>query len=133
MKKLLYLVIFIFLNSCKDIAMDKQYSINLKNNSKSFIHYWINYNYPDTNLANSNNNVYVINPEQNENIVKSRHKWEDCFRDYFPSDTLLIYYFDSDTINKYNWDEIRINHKVLRKNIYSYSDLYKSNWTITYP
>jgi hypothetical protein len=109
------------------------FSIRLINNEKNAIYYCISYNYPDTIIPVSSELLRIIESKETQRAVSSTHPLDEFFSGRFSSDTLLIFYFNTDTINKYTWNEIRDEHKIIRKNLYSKQDLIDSNWTITYP
>jgi hypothetical protein len=131
MKYICFLVLLLFSGSC--IPLDRNYSIWLQNNASYEIWYLLKYNYPDTVLPQSNSNVRTLLSGKKDYIIGNTHKWEDTFNDFFPNDTLVIFFFNSDIINSYNWETIRLKYKILERREYSKSDLAQLKWTITYP
>ncbi len=125
-------LLFLTLSGC-DLLIVSYKTIRLNNHSDKPIYYQISYDYPNIEIPVTNEYLILKKEKSNSYILDSPESWNEVFTDYFPSDTLLIFYFDPDTIKQYSWDEIRRGNKIICKNIYSKQDLQAAGWEIHYP
>jgi hypothetical protein len=120
-----------------ELAMDHSYVIDLINEADHPIGYYFGDGgkygtyYPDS-LPKTNDYVMyniddVISPG-----IESHLSWDKYF-ETLPYDTLSLFIFHTDTLNMYSWDEIRDDYKILKRYVFSYDDLERMDWTITYP
>ena len=118
-------------SSCKKI-FDIKYPIWIKNTSDKNIYFSLNQSYPDTLLPYQDKFVTSIGSNQRVSIDSDK-PWEESFSDFFPSDTLSIFFISADAMSTYSWEEIKKKYNILERREYSFKDMESMNWTITYP
>jgi len=135
MKKYIFFIIIITINSCVDLD-GTDYRLKIVNSTSKYLYFNDQYKYPDTLIEEFNNiglkDSYLIDPNS-EKLIPTQVPWERIFRNDLPSDTLSIFIFDGEIIETVPWDTIRKNYMILKRYDLSYDDLVRMNWTISYP
>lgn len=81
MLKFLIIILSVYLvDGCKTLSMTKTDNIKVTNNSEYKLHVLINFNYPDTAIANSSPNTYV-DPNDFSTLKLVNRSWADFFED----------------------------------------------------
>jgi hypothetical protein len=131
MKYIIFFLCIISVGAC--LPMDKNYSIDIRNNSPKSIYYYGSDEFPDTLLPKSDQYLYEIKANENQKILGNPHNWEGTFTEYFPKDTMIIFFLNPETVHKYSWDTICKHYMIVMRQEYSKDDLKKNNWVIYYP
>ena len=141
MKAVALISTMLFAISCDGIWMDRNYPLDLKNNSSHSIGVFFNYGerymaiYPDTTIwaTQNGNGLAEVQSQEKKVIAESGARWESVFEVNVPSDTVSVFIFHSDTLSKYDWETIQKDYKILQRYDLSLEDLERLKFTLTYP
>ncbi len=141
MRKLIFVAILFVFTHCEKFAMDRKYSLYLKNNTNHAIVYMIGENiyliptvYPDTTLGDHSwpiDHTTTIEPNINKDLFGGSVKISDIVKD-LPADTLSIYIFHIDTLENNTWAEVQAGYKMKRYDL-SLEDLEYLDYKLSYP
>jgi len=120
------LLLFVFAH-CEKFAMDRRYSLLLKNNSDSPIIYLITEN-PDTSLIDSISLKPVIQSGKSVDLWARSVEISKVIED-----SLSIYLFHIDTLKNNTWAEVQAGYKILKRYDLSLEDLEYLEYKLSYP
>ena len=140
MKTLLFIIILCTqIQSCEDIAADKDFPLYVKNQSSHSIKVFFNDDdnhlaiYPDTLISSVQDGIIEILNGEKEAVAGGSAPWESVFKVTVPNDTLSLFIFHSDTINRYTWSQIREDYNILKRYDLSLEDLELLDFEVPYP
>ncbi len=75
---------------------------------------------------------YVL-PDSSRNIIKigAINAWKGYLNRC--NNEIYVFIFKKNVIESFDWDTIRKNKMYSKRYVFTYSELEKNNWTITYP
>jgi hypothetical protein len=128
------------ISSCNDKVKECHKYISVQNLSDKNIYVEYVSGYPDTN-AFANEPSPAIYPERNKVLsgqpnllaLQSRNCWEDNFKSFVTSDTLMVYIFDGQVLDSLPWDSVKAKNLILKRYDLSLQDIHQMHWSITYP
>ncbi|THU34989.1 hypothetical protein FAM09_23675 [Niastella caeni] len=128
----------IFLSAgCRRDTKNCHHNIAVYNTSNKPIYASISATYPDTSITVPNP---VLSPETHKVAIQEKtlvFSIRDCVEVYYKyllhSDTLVLFVFDASVLESNSWETVKQNDWVLKRYLFSLSDLKNKNFTIDYP
>lgn len=125
-----------FFGTCKKVPLvDNGVSIEIRNNSKDEIYFYIpslNHQYPDTTLPITRPNLKSILPKDFFITFLKSPDSRNYF-DHLASDTLSVYFFSKSTYEQEDWGNVVQQYLILKRCDVSEAKLESNEYTVTYP